>query len=317
MRTAQPSRRPVGHTRAVALIVTLAVAVLSVWAAQASAGPATPPADSVTTAAGVRAKLVVSPNWSGYVARAPVKPTYGHPYFTSVTGTWTVPRATCHVPKGSKASPKASSTVWVGLGGYSTRNQEEVGTNSNCTAKGKPVYFAWFELVPYLSYQTFPNIKYKVFAGDTVTGAVTVVSPTLVALTVRDHTRHWTFTRKITFSSQDTSTADWVVEAPATCVQYTCSQANLANFGAVNIRNISAVAKGTKGTLTDQRWKVVPVKLVPGKLIVPTISPTATAAGPGGKRGKASSPAGSTPSPVSRDGSSFTMKWVPVASKGL
>jgi Peptidase A4 family len=316
MRTTR-SARPVAHLRAGALALALSVLATAYCAAQASAERSAAPAGSVTTAAGVSAKLVVSPNWSGYVARAPAAPTYNHPYFTSVTGTWTVPKANCRSSKGTKASPKASSTVWVGLGGYSTRNQEEVGTNSNCDAKGKPVYFAWFELVPYLSYKTFPNIKYQVFAGDTITGVVKIVAPTLVSLTVRDRTRHWTFSRKITFSSQDTSTADWVVSAPATCIQYTCTQANLANFGEVNIRNISAVAKGTKGNLTDRRWKVVPVKLVPGKLLVPTISSSATAAGPGGKKGKASSPAGSTPGPVSRDGSSFTMKWVPVATKGL
>ncbi len=265
------------------------------------------------SATGISPKMVVSPNWAGYVATAPKEDvSYGHPYFTAVSGTWTVPAARCGHPKA-----KSYSTVWVGLGGYASRNQEEVGTDSNCTATGKPFYYAWFELVPYLSYKTFPNIESKVYAGDTLTGLVKVLTPTLVLLQLRDRTQHWTFSKKITFSSQDTTTADWVAEAPAECIKLTCAQASLANFGTVRIRNISAVARGSSGNLRNPRWKVIPVKLVPGELLVPRLSTTATAVGPGGKKGRAKSPAGATPGPVSRDGSSFSLKWHQVAGRGV
>ncbi|MBV8597837.1 MAG: hypothetical protein JO017_03355, partial [Actinobacteria bacterium] len=192
----------------------------------------------------------VTPNWSGYVASAPgrTRLAYKHPYFTHVTGTWTVPRTKCSRKQGA-----TSSTVWVGLGGYTTRNQEEVGTDSNCTAAGKSQYYAWFELVPYLSYQTFPNIKDRVLAGDTVTGWVTVLSPRLVDLKLVNHTRGWTFEKKIDFASQDTSTADWVVEAPADCVRFTCHEASLANFGKVTMHDISAVGRGVSGNLASTR----------------------------------------------------------------
>ncbi len=276
---------------------------------------------SATSSSGqdVNPQMVISPNWSGYVATAPAskeKVAYGHPYFTSVTGTWTVPAAKCTAYK-PKASKQAYSTVWIGLGGWATRNQEEVGTDSNCTAKGKPFYYAWFELVPYLSYKTFPNIKLKVEAGDTMTGLVKIVSTRLVELKIKDVTRHWTFQKKINFTSQDSTTADWIVEAPAECRDTNCSEASLSNFGAVTMRNISATAHGKAGTLKDPRWKVLPVKLVPSKLIVPTINPTATGAGPGGKKGQAASPAGSTPGPISKDGTSFNLHWVKVATGGL
>jgi len=260
---------------------------------------------------GVSPEMVVSPNWSGYVAIAPTKPSYKHPYFTSVTGTWRVPTANCAHHKAG-----ASSTVWVGLGGFATKNQEEVGTSSNCTASGRPIYFAWFELVPYLSSRAFPEIRNKISPGDTITGSVKVLSPTLVQVRIQDRTRGWSFMRKITFSSQDTFTADWIVSAPADCVKYTCHEANLANFGSVTMRNISAVGKGSPGTLKDPHWKVVPVRLVPSKLLVPAISPSPTPVGPA-KTGQAQSPAGATPGPVSRDGTSFSLKWIAVARRGL
>ena len=259
------------------------------------------------------AKTVVTPNWSGYVAAAP-RSTRGTRYFTSVTGTWTVPTAHCRPVKGA-----SSSTVWVGLGGYRTHDQEEVGTDSNCDASGRPSYYAWFELVPYLSYQAFPQITDKVAAGDTMTGLVRVVSPAEIELRLHDRTRGWTFMRKIAYSSQDTLTADWVVEAPADCVGYYCHEANLTDFGKVRMTSISAKAHGTAGTLADPRWDLIPVRLVPSKLVVPTLLPGPNAAKSTTpiRKGRARSPAGATPGPPSRDGRSFSLKWIPVANRGL
>lgn len=266
-----------------------------------------------STPRGAHAHMVVTPNWSGYVAMSP-KRSPGRRYFKSVTGTWTVPVAHCERAKGAQ-----SSTVWVGLGGYHTGAQEEVGTDSNCTASGKPSYYAWFELVPYISYRAFPKVTDKVFPGDTLTGLVRVLSPTLVELRLHDSTRGWTFMRKITYSSQDTSTADWVVEAPAKCVHYRCHRANLANFGKVTMRNISATARGSSGTLTNPRWKVLPVRLVPSKATVPTLiqSPSIDKSTVPIRKGHAKSPAGATPGQVSHNGKSFTLKWIPVATRGV
>ena len=239
-----------------ALLIVASAGARDALASKPSSRVAGSTSTHTSSATGISSKMTVSPNWAGYVATAPKEDvSYGHPYFTSASGTWTVPTARCGHPKA-----KSYSTVWVGLGGYRSRNQEEVGTDSNCTAAGKPFYYAWFELVPYLSYKTFPNIESKVNAGDTVTGLVKVLKPTLVLLQLRDHTRHWTFSKKITFSSQDTTTADWVAEAPAECVRFTCAEASLANFGNVRIRNISAVARGSSGNLRNPGWKVIPVE---------------------------------------------------------
>ena len=249
------------------------------------------------------------PNWSGYVATHPPGKKV---VYKSVTGTWTVPTATC-----SKKLGATSSAAWVGIGGYKTTNQEEVGTNSNCNKKGKAVYFAWFELVPYLSYQTFPNISHTVHAGDTITGLVRILNYRFVRLEVKDVTAGWIFARTINFSSQDTTTADWVMEAPATCILYTCAEASLTNFGSITMRNIAAVGNGATGTLTDHDWQVIPIRLVPTKLTIPDIDPTATATDHNGKKGEATSPAGATPGKYSSDGTSFGIKWVPIARQGV
>jgi hypothetical protein len=152
-----------------------------------------------------------------------------------------------------------------------------------------------------------------------MTGLVRVLSSDQVELRLRDRTRGWTFMRKIAYSSSDTSTADWIVEAPAECVGYYCYESNLTDFGKVEMRAISAKAQGSAGTLVDPRWHVIPVRLVPSKLLVPTLLPGPNAAKSTTpvRKGRAQSPAGATPTPPSRDGRSFSLKWFPVANRGL
>jgi hypothetical protein len=287
----------------------LALALLSFGVGAAQAGRA---AVSSASSASTRARLAalsdqpamaVSPNWSGYVATGqPGSPVS----YSSVTGTWVVPTATC-----ATGSAGGFSTVWVGLGGYTSKNQEEVGTDTNCDATGKPIYYAWFELVPYPAYNV--PVADRVLPGDTITGLVQILSTTLVELQIVNQTRGWSFSRNITFSSQDTTTAEWIAEAPAACLRFVCHEANLANFGTVTMSNLSAVGNGSEGTLTDPDWNVTPVQLVPTKLTVPTLNPDA----PGGAQGQASSPAGATPGPHSDDGKSFSITWVKTATAGL
>ena len=254
--------------------------------------------------ADVSADWSVSPNWSGYAATSPAGSTVS---FTSATATWTVPKATC-----ATKDAGAFSTIWVGLGGYvTTQKTEQVGTNSNCDAKGKPIYWAWFELAPYPAY----TISNKVGVGDTITGTVKIVNQDfgVVQMQVQNLTRGWTFSRNINWSVPDVSSAEWIVSAPASCVRFVCHQASLANFGQAGMTGISAVGNAQTGTLTNPDWKVIPIQLVPATLNVPTLNPEA----PGGGKGKAASPAGATPGPVSTDGSAFNIQWVAVASRGL
>jgi hypothetical protein len=247
--------------------------------------------------------MVVSPNWSGYVATGPA----GSPVsYTSVTGTWVVPTATC---AGRDAG--SFSTVWVGLGGYMSKNQEQVGTDTNCDAKAKPTYYAWFEIQPWIAYQV-PAAD-KVLPGDTMTGLVKILSATSIELQIQDQTSGWIYSRDITVIAPVNPTAEWIVEAPAACLHWVCHQANLANFGSVGMTGISATGNGQTGTLTDPDWNVIPVQLVPSPLLVPSLDPETTNI----VKQHASSPAGSTPGPPSADGTSFTQTWVPVAQAGL
>ena len=299
-------RREVVGGAAILIVVIAVVSAVVVVFATRSDHKAARPCPKCT----LRPAVVTMPTWSGYVALGPP----GKPVaYSNVTGTWTVPAAACVRRQGHTVS-----AVWLGMGGYNSRAQEEVGTDSNCDASGKPVYFAWFEIVPYHAYQTFPDIQEKVFPGDTITGSVKIISPVSVQLQVRNRTRGWTFSRAITFGQADRSTAEWGVTAPNVCIQSTCYPGSLANFHQVTMRNISAVAHGVTETLANPNWKVIPVRLVPGKIYVPTLSTDGTAnwsiASP---IVQAASRAGANPGPVTSHGTRFTMTWVRVAKPGL
>src|SRR5262245_58612525 len=59
----------------------------------------------------VRAAADTSSNWAGYAVTGPSST---NPVtFTSVTGTWKQPTATCTAADGASAA-----AIWVGLGGY-------------------------------------------------------------------------------------------------------------------------------------------------------------------------------------------------------
>ena len=104
-----------------------------------------------------RAAASVSSNWSGYAVSGAS--------FSSVSGSWTQPAATC-------TSGNTSAAFWVGLGGNSDGSQalEQIGTSSDCSANGTAVYSAWYELVPAASVP----IKLKLAAGNKLRASVKV-----------------------------------------------------------------------------------------------------------------------------------------------
>ena len=254
--------------------------------------------------AGFPGTVVVSRSWAGYVATAPAG---GPQSFTSVTGAWHVPAARCR-----RGDLGAASAVWVGLGGYasSAPKVEQVGTDSNCAAPGEPRYVAWFEVVPYPAY----SIAKKVRPGDSIVGSVRIIAGS-VELRLDDRTRGWSFVRRISWPDPDASSAEWVIEAPATCVKFRCARPPLANFGSVTFDRVAATANGRAGTLTERRWQVAPIRLVPGSGDRHALGRGARHPTPGEPAGQAAElPGGSDARP--RDGrrERFAISWVAVAA---
>jgi Peptidase A4 family len=231
----------------------------------------------------------VSANWSGYVATAPATT------FTSVTGTWRQPATTC-----SAASAGSASAFWVGLGGASSASQAlaQIGTSADCTSSGTPSYYAWYELVPAASVKLGLKIK----PGDLITTSVNVVHDTNVLVQIKNRTRKTSFTRELTPSALDLTSADWIAEAPSSCNRYRCRTLALANFGSVSFRRIAAIGNGIGGTLTDPSWIATSIDLVSN-------GRRAFFPGPDSYTGSSGSTGSASTDAVSPDGRSFTVSW--------
>jgi hypothetical protein len=227
-----------------------------------------------------------STNWSGYVAHGV--------QFRRVTALWTQPTVTC------TAGTPTYSAVWVGLGGYSLSSKalEQIGTEADCSQSGRQVSTAWFELVPAPSRE----LKMIVHPGDVMAGRVTVVGDQ-VTLVLTDRTRHRTFTRKVTDSTLDVTSADWIVEAPSECGGdgSQCQPLTLANFGSETFARARAeTAKGKSGSISSKRWRTAVITLSPAD---------------SGRRftgNGSTSPGQSSPSPLTKAGTSFKLTYAPL-----
>jgi hypothetical protein len=212
--------------------------------------------------------------------------------YKAVSGSWTVPQGSC------TAGEANYSAAWVGLGGYrqSSKALEQTGTELDCSSAGTPVYYAWYELVPSPGKRIHMTVK----PGDTIDAAVRVTG-TKVRITLSDTTRGETFDHTYKMSSPSVDSAEWIVEAPASCNSSgACAQLPLANFGSLSFGHASATTtKGYRGAVGDPRWSATAVTL----------------AGDDGRPFRyryaaGSALGGATPSPLGSDSGSFTISYL-------
>jgi hypothetical protein len=105
-------------------------------------------------------RAAVSTNWAGYVSK-------GHgasARFGRVVGSWAQPTASC-------THAVIYSAFWVGLGGYSggATKLEQTGTEADCSKSGRPLYAAWYEILP----NPPMHARLGVRPGDVIAASVT------------------------------------------------------------------------------------------------------------------------------------------------
>lgn len=139
-----------------------------------------------------------SSNWSGYMA------TTGH--FTAITGSWTVP-SNVTGPTGETSIDSA----WIGIGGVSSGDLIQVGTEDTVSASGHVSSSAFYEMLPSSSV-TIPTLT--VASGDHITASVTETGANEWAVTITDTTSIQTFTLNTAYTSSNSS-AEWIEEDPS------------------------------------------------------------------------------------------------------
>ena len=193
--------------------------------------------------------------------------------YHSVTASWTQPAITC-------ASTTNETSFWVGIGGTasSTDTLEQAGTSAYCP-DGTPYYVAWYEAFPADS-QVVTTVP--VAPGNEISVTVSIAGSTMTYSIINDSTgQSASAPVAVPGGAPDVSTAEWVVES---------NKQSIALFGDAAFTGASATnAAGQTGPISSALWhEIVPLQ----------IDSSDDAAGHG-----------ATTSPLSPDGSSFTVAW--------
>jgi hypothetical protein len=201
---------------------------------------------AATPASAATVQQATSQNWAGYVAST------SSSTFSRVSGSWVQPSATASAGDGYSA-------FWVGLGGAGqsqSQSLEQVGTQADVVG-GQTVYYAWYELLP----SAPVKLSLAIHPGDHIAASVSV-SGSSVTVSLSDETTSSSYSKTLQMSSPDTSSAEWVAEAPSTADRVGNFQPlPLADFGKVNFTSAAATAAGHTGTISDPSWAVQAVQL--------------------------------------------------------
>jgi hypothetical protein len=160
-----------------------------------------------------------SSNWSGYAASGGT--------FTSVTATWTVPTIS--------PSTSGADATWVGIGGLTSNDLIQAGTQAMVDGSGTVEYSSWIEMLP----QSSRNVPLSVSAGDSVTVTLTQQSGNDWLITMKNNTTNGSYNVTVQYSSSNSS-AEWVQEAPSVGR----GLVSLDQFGTIQFNGASAVRDG-------------------------------------------------------------------------
>ena len=239
-------------------LVALGVVVLLVTATAAAASPVPAPGSLAdihgpSPSTKVKNGLAKSPNWSGYAVTGPTGT------FTSVSGSWVQPTASCPVNQAQGAA------FWVGIDGFATSQVEQIGTDSDCNkgtkkVKGGPHYYAWWE-IDTASSTSSVTIPDTVCPGDQLSATVTD-SGGAFNLSITDTSvcgSSWNFNHAASLPSAPASSAEWIAEAPSVC-KSKCTPEKLADFGTVGFGGATANGTAVSAYPASQTKEIVMAK---------------------------------------------------------
>lgn len=173
-----------------------------------------------------------SENWSGYMmASAAAK-------YISMSGSWIVPKAT------GVGGETTADAAWIGIGGVSTGDLIQVGTQDTVSANGTETSSAFYELLPHPS-KTISSMA--VAPGDTVEASLAETATNEWRVTIADTTNGRSFTTDVAYDSQ-LSSAEWIEEDPS----YSASRlVPLDNFSPITFTDATAIENGNTVNLAS------------------------------------------------------------------
>ena len=179
-----------------------------------------------TTAVNVSSGSNLSSNWAGYAAQSG--------QYTSVSGSWTVPTV-------GLADLTSGDATWVGIGGLTSSDLIQSGTQAVIDSYGNITYNSWYELLPSSSVDLPVTVK----AGDYVSVAIEQISSGVWQISFRNNTTGQSYVTNVNYSSS-LSSAEWIEEMP----MLNNSFLPLDNFGTTNFTNGYTTKNGSQMSIS-------------------------------------------------------------------
>ena len=197
---------------------------------------------------------------------------------TDVKGSWIVPAVQ------GCSTPATYSLAWVGIDGWTSSTVEQTGTASNCVG-GKLQYYAWYESYP----SALKQFSLAITPGDKVTAEVSVSGSRFTA-TVTDVTTGRTASTTFMVFWAAESSAEWIIEAPS------------SGTTLLPLSNFRTAYLGSDNTgVTATGYATVGGKTGPIGSFTKVIQLTMVSSANGAVKAQSS--------PLSSDGTSFTVAW--------
>jgi hypothetical protein len=183
-------------------------------------------------------------NWAGYVASGGT--------YTSVSGSWIVPNV------GSNETSNDADATWVGIGGTSSHDLIQAGTEALPTSDGRIVYQAWYETLP----QETQAVPMAISPGDTISVSVTKGAGNAWVIAFNDSTSGRSYQTTVNYASS-LSSAEWIEEMPVEIG----GLIGLDDFGTIDFSNGYAIKNGSVATIATSGSKALTMTNSSGAVI--------------------------------------------------
>jgi hypothetical protein len=188
-------------------------------------------------------------------------------------GAFTSVSATWTIPQLAIDGPFGADATWVGIGGLRSRDLIQAGTHQSVSGTGTVTYHAWIETLPDASHP----VPVTVLPGDSITISVDQQDGDGWLISFANVTSGQTLQRTLQYRST-VSSAEWIEEAPFARRRVL----PISQFGSLTFTSASAVRDGQSLTLADLDARAISLIDDTGRILA-------------------------VPSPLSPDGSSFTV----------
>lgn len=167
-------------------------------------------------------------NWAGYVA------TGGN--YTSVSGSWVVPSPSAN-------GINSADAAWVGIGGVTSNDLIQAGTQNFVSANGDVQTAAFYELLPDTSVDLS---SISVNSGDSVSVTVSQISSGEWSIYFIDNTNGQSSTTNVYYDSS-LSSADWIEEDPSDGI----GQIPFDDFGSISFSDCQTTVNASAQSISS------------------------------------------------------------------